>query len=194
MRITENIVTNNKILETSILGIMLSGGMDSALLLFVVAKTFNNRIKPYTVPKTDGAAHYVNPIISWINTRLDRNIPQTTFIGNPYLHHSAIINHAIPDIESQCDFLYFGGNSYPEDILPNGPRRTRRTNPKHIQPFFDCYKTDILQAYVDLNLMDLLPLTHTCTEFEIGRCNNCWQCRERKWAFIQLDMIDNTTT
>jgi len=62
MRITENIVTNNKILETSILGIMLSGGMDSALLLFVVAKTFNNRIKPYTVPKTDGAAHYVNPI------------------------------------------------------------------------------------------------------------------------------------
>lgn len=177
--------------STDLIGIMLSGGMDSALLLYILANNLNNEIIPFTVAKTDGAKHYVGSIVEWVNNKLNKKIKEPTIIENPLAHHSQIINSAINSIENKYDVLYFAGNSYPIDILPNGPNRTRRTNPRHIQPFFDLYKTDIIQAYVDYNIMDLVLLTHTCTELEFGRCNLCWQCKERQWAFMQLNLNDN---
>lgn len=190
--ISDELLQLHSIKSTDRIGIMLSGGMDSALLLYLLAKNVDN-IVPFTVPKTDGAKHYVGPIVDWVNQRLSKQIIQPKFIGNPSAYHENIINLALKLIENEYDILYFAGNSYPKDILPNGPNRFRRNNPKHCQPFFDLYKTDILQAYVEHDIMDLLELTHTCTELEFGRCNICWQCRERIWTFEQLNIIDTGT-
>lgn len=187
--ITDDVLLLNKIKPTDRLGIMLSGGMDSALLLYLLARNIDI-IKTFTVPKTDGAKHYVEPIVDWINQKLNKQIEKPKFIGNPLVYHANIINVALKSIENEYDVLYFAGNLYPEHILPNGPNRVRRNHPKHRQPFFDYYKTDIVQAYVDYDIMDLLKLTHTCTECEFGRCNSCWQCRERIWAFDKLNIID----
>lgn len=188
--ITDELLKLESIKPDHTVGIMLSGGMDSALLLYLLASKLDNYIIPFTVAKTDGAKHYVNSIAEWVSTRLNKNIKEPTIIDNPATHHSQIINYALNLIENRYDILYFAGNSYPVDILPNGPARTRRTNKKHIQPFFDLYKTDILQAYIDYDIMELLLLTHTCTELEFGRCNLCWQCKERQWAFNKLDIVD----
>jgi hypothetical protein len=187
--ISDDLLRLHSIKSTDRIGIMLSGGMDSALLLYLLAKNVDN-ILPFTVPKTDGAKHYVGPIIDWVNQRLNKQITQTKFIGNQSVYHEHIINLALKSIENEYDILYFAGNSYPKDILPNGPNRIRRNNPKHHQPFFDLYKTDVVQAYVEYDIMDLLKLTHTCTELEFGRCSNCWQCNERSWAFKKLNLTD----
>jgi len=189
--ITKDLLGTNKLNDR--IGIMLSGGMDSALLLYLLSSTFDNEIIPFTVPKTDGAELYVNDIIDWVNRKTNRNIPYSKFIGNPLIPHEAIINQAIKQIKNEYDVLYFAGNSYPEDVMPNGPKRTKRLHPKHRQPFFDCYKTDIVRAYIDFEIIDLIELTHTCTEQKVGRCNTCWQCTERIWAFNELNIKDRGT-
>jgi hypothetical protein len=188
--ITNELLKIERIKPTDMVGIMLSGGMDSALLLYLLAKNLTNQIIPFTVPKTDGAKHYVVPIVTWVNNKLNKNIPEPQLIGNPSVYHSQIINHSLKEIEEMYDVLYFAGNSYPENILPGGPNRTKRTNSKHLQPFFELYKTDILRGYITYDIMDLILLTHTCTELEYGRCNVCWQCKEREWAFKELDILD----
>lgn len=188
--ITNELLKIERIKPTDVVGIMLSGGMDSALLLYMLANKLNNIITPFTVAKSDGAKYYVNNIVNWVNRKLNKSINEPIILENPSVHHSQIINFSLNIIENKYDVLYFAGNSYPVNVLPNGPNRTRRTNPKHIQPFFDLYKTDIVQAYVNYDIMDLILLTHTCTEMEFGRCNLCWQCRERKWAFEQLNLND----
>jgi hypothetical protein len=190
--ISEELLGLSKINSTDRVGIMLSGGMDSTLLLYLLAKNIDNIIT-FTIPKTDGAKHYVQPIIDWVNQKLDKQVKKPKFIGNPLIYHANIINVALKSIETDYDILYFAGNVYPDDILPGGPTRVRRNHPKHRQPFFDCYKTDIVQAYVRYDIMDLVELTHTCTEREFGRCNTCWQCRERIWAFSELQIEDKST-
>jgi len=190
-KITDDIIKNNKIVPEHVIGVMLSGGMDSALLLFLLAKNYTNPITAYTVPKNDGAADYVDGIIEWVNNKLNKSINPSILIGNPNLYHANIINMAIREIEGKYDYLYFAGNSYPKNTLPNGPSRVYRKDIRHIQPFFHNYKTDILQAYIDYDIMDLLWLTHTCTEKSVGRCNECWQCKERSWAFNLLNINDN---
>lgn len=192
MKITKELI-NNHTKDTRV-GIMLSGGMDSALLLYLMASYMNIDITPFTVIKKDRPDLYVNKIIDWVNNKTGRTIDHSKLIGDPQVPHSKIINTAIEEIDNEYDILYFAGNSYPVDVLPNGPARAKRLDPRHVQPFFYCYKTDIVQAYIDFNLMELLPLTHTCTERSVGRCNRCWQCKERIWAFSQLEISDTTTT
>lgn len=178
------------------IGILLSGGMDSALLLYLLAKHFPNEIQPITVPKHDGAANYVNDIIDWVKKKTKRDINDVIIFGNPDLHHSQILGNTLHRIihHNIANVYYVGDNIYPMDILPNGPKRVKFSSKVVIYPFFDWYKTDIVSLYVKENILDLLPLTHTCTEQSIGRCNVCWQCRERIWAFKECGLEDLTTT
>lgn len=192
--ITEELLDLPTIHPNNTIGVLLSGGMDSALLLYLLAKYTPNSISCFTVKKHDGADMYVDGIVNWINQKLNKTIPFSLRVGNPNLHHEQIIVNALYLIKNECDIFYLAGNSYPEDILPGGPRRTRVVGNTIKQPFFDCYKTDIVRAYIDYDIMDLLPYTHTCTEQSIGRCHMCWQCRERNWAFEELNIIDKTTT
>ena len=193
LKITTKLLQLNTINSNNKIGVLLSGGMDSALLLYLLALYTPNQINCYTVPKHDGADLYVNSIIDWINTRLKKNIEHSFRVGNPNLHHEHIVGNALYLLKNECDIFYLAGNAYPPSILPNGPRRVRVQSVNVKQPFFDCYKTDILQGYVTWGVTDLLKLTHSCTEQKIGRCNECWQCKERAWAFNELNMIDANT-
>jgi len=54
----------------------------------------------------------------------------------------------------------------------------------------DLFKDSILSMMYDNKQEDLINITHTCTEQQHGRCRQCWQCTERKWAFKQLNKED----
>lgn len=189
--IDEKLLELNKLNDVDRIGVMLSGGMDSALLLYLLGKHTTNEIKCFTVKKHDGADLYVDGIVDWINIKLQKNIPYSFRVGNPNLHHEQIIVNALYLVRNECEVVYLAGNKYPENILPNGPRRIRVGTGKSVrQPFFDYFKTDILRTYVHDDILDLLQFTHTCTEQCSGRCNVCWQCKERQWAFNELGLKD----
>jgi hypothetical protein len=178
------------------IGVLLSGGMDSALMLYLVTKEAASCIQPFTVAKHDGASLYVQPIVNWISNRLHISINDPIIIGNPNLYHDRIIGDALTRVirHNLADVFYVGDNIYPENELPGGPIRVKHPHHMVKYPLFHLTKIDIVQLYLKHNLLDLLSLTHTCTEQAIGRCTVCWQCRERAWAFKQCEMEDLTTT
>jgi 3'-phosphoadenosine 5'-phosphosulfate sulfotransferase (PAPS reductase)/FAD synthetase len=178
-------------------GILLSGGIDSAILLYLLIKSNPSiNIQPFTIDKTDGAGLYANPIVDHLNRKFDLSIPHTIFVGDPKVHHRMQSTTAVIDIftkHTDIDLLFVGINRNPPELAddPHAPKRdTKSTHPRIIFPFVDLYKDAVLQMVYDNDQQDLLDLTHTCTEQSHGRCNQCWQCRERIWAFKQLDRID----
>jgi len=75
------------------IGVMLSGGADSAILLYILAleKKMSNsdhELIPFTVARPDGAWDYVKPIVDKINEILDVNLPDPIKVGDPTLHNS----------------------------------------------------------------------------------------------------------
>jgi len=177
-------------------GIMLSGGLDSAVLLsLIVSENKNIKIQPFTIPKTDGATLYADPVINYINSKFETSIPKTIIVGNPIVHHRRQSKTAVKEIfeKYSIDRLFIAINKNPEELneLPGAPKRdTKSDNPKIVFPFVDLLKTDILTMAVDHNLIELFDITHSCTEQQIGRCEKCWQCTERSWAFNQLGLPD----
>lgn len=180
-------------------GLLLSGGLDSSILLYLLIKSnpsINLRI--FTIPKTDGAALYVNPIIDYYNKKFNLCLPHAVHVGDPTVHHRKQSTTAVIDIlqNHAVDYLFIGINQNPPELnsLPGAPLRDKQsTHPKVIFPFVDMYKDEILQIMYDEGQEDLINLTHSCTEQQVGRCNKCWQCTERAWAFKQLDKLDTGT-
>lgn len=177
-------------------GILLSGGLDSAILLYLLVSVNPEiKIQPFTIAKTDGAYMYADPIIDHFNKKFNLSIPKTIIVGDPTVHHRQQSTTAVKDIFEKfpVDYLYIGINQNPPELanLPGAPQRaTKSPDPKISFPFVELYKHNILEFMYNAQQEDLIDITHSCTEQQHGRCNVCWQCTERAWAFKQLDKID----
>lgn len=180
-------------------GILLSGGLDSAILLGLLVKQNPNiKLQPFTINKVDGAMMYANPIIEHINKKFDVALPATIVVGDPTVHHRQQSVTAVKDIfdNHAVDILFNALNRNPPELndLPGAPQRTTKSDDSRVVlPFVDMLKTEILQLMYDNNLEDLIEITHSCTERQMTRCGQCWQCTERAWAFSQLNKLDKGT-
>jgi hypothetical protein len=177
-------------------GIMLSGGLDSAVLLYLLISQNNQiKIQPFTIDKVDGSMMYVNSIIGHFNKKFNLSIPHTIKVGDPTLHHRLQSKSAVKDIfkNYNIDILFNAINQNPKELsnLPGAPLRdTKSDNPKIVFPFVNLLKTDILKIMFDNDQGDIAEITHSCTEQKVGRCGKCWQCTERSWAFSQIKKSD----
>jgi len=177
-------------------GILLSGGLDSAVLLYLLIKDNKNlKIQPFTIPKKDGAYLYADPILDFYNKKFNLDIPRTIKVGDPNAHHSQQNISAVTEIFTnyQIDKIFIAINAIPEELknYPGAPQRAKKSSDYRIVfPFVNLIKNEILSIIFEHNLKELIPLTHSCTEQTVGRCNICWQCTERKWAFNQINEID----
>jgi 7-cyano-7-deazaguanine synthase in queuosine biosynthesis len=180
-------------------GIMLSGGLDSAVLLYLMLKACPTaNIQIFYIAKYDGSYTYLDKIIQYLNTAFGIVLPAPIEVGSPDIHHTQInqtgIKHVLfkyPKIEK----LFIGINQNPPQpwgdpkwVFPIRP--TENTNPRLDMPFMMLYKTHIVDLALQENQENLLMLTHTCTEQVTGSCMKCFQCNERAWAFEKLNVLD----
>ena len=190
----QNILTNNKNI-----GIFLSGGFDSSVLiylLFVYRQQLhtNNNIEIFTVPRYDDSVIHSDRIVNYIEHIF--NVPGlvTHHVGYPFLHHNIQVLSGILDVvdRPELDIILWASTKNP-DCLPDGPNRHASPHIKVCTPFLKYTKDQIVKIAIDLNLIDIMKLSHTCTESRLLRCGNCWQDKERAWAFLQNNFIDPGT-
>ena len=189
------------------IGVLVSGGWDSACL-WTMAKTIcdirGQECIPFTVPKIDGAEYYANLVIANINAWLKLPIEKTNIVGqvdsdNP----SDYVTSGAWEIltTGKADFILNAKNAYPpnmRDMLPSEyplPNDRYETPEEHKQyvghPFADWTKDQTIALGFQLGIAEILmPITHSCTELNRGRCNTCWWCKEREWGFNKINKID----
>ena len=129
-------------------GIMLSGGLDSAILLSLIliesqkSKSAIN-LQPFSMIKNDHSYKYVNNIIDRINDQFKSTIAQTILIGDPSINHKEQSLYATKQVFREhryIDFLFNAVNQNPP--APWGephylfPDRVKESpHPKIIMPF-----------------------------------------------------------
>lgn len=185
--------------EKKRIGVMLSGGADSALLLYMIAKeqflhNADHDIIPLTIARSDGAVLYSPGIVNYVNKFFGMNIPQPALIGKPDLPHKDVVRLGVVAAfaKHKLDYVYLGETQLPPDpVLGVYPVRSQQSpHQQVILPFVGLYKTHVIDMYYTLRQEELLKLTHSCTERTIWRCNECFNCSERAWAFNKLNRTD----
>lgn len=187
------------------IGVMLSGGADSAILLYLLALEnkdagWTHTLQPLTVHRPDGAGLYVDGIVDWINSRLGTHIPKAMAVGDPTLHHSQQTQSGEREARARLgiEHIFYGSQSHPPVIMPgeypSRPDRIEFTNNQGIVtttcPFALADKRHTLDLYCQFDCWGLLSITHSCTEQTQGRCDECYNCVERAWALKSLGVTD----
>ena len=169
-------------------GFFISGGFDSAVLLYICClirqqENLPSHFEIVTVPRHDDSRLHSARIVEWMNNKFNIDLT-TSIVGNPDLHHSKQVWSGTTVVWNKLDYLLYGDTINPP-TLPNGPVRALENfwPNKVIRPFIRACKDNVVQLAIELELNELMKISHTCTESKTLRCNICWQCRERAWAF-----------
>jgi len=189
--------------ENQNIALMFSGGADSSILLYLLHKhniEENKKcvIQSYTVPRRTGARHHTANVINYIRTYLKTEVPDTICLGDPDVHHTLFARNVIKEILAMNKYalLFTGDTQNPDRTLDTTfepPKRGKDTNPIIIQPFLPYDKSYVLSLYFKYGVEDMLKPTHSCSVETFGRCNYCFFCKEREWAFSKLGLDDPGT-
>lgn len=183
----------------SSIGIMLSGGLDSAVLLFALCRALAYHkqrvpITAYTVPRVSSHLHA---------GRVRKAVIGST--GYPFVTHNTDVDNRGSDPGAVFEGIKRVVLGAPEShiftaVNQNPPVHINGIPPVRIQenpmpgrlrmPFLHLQKDSILEAAKSIGATHIFPVTHSCTEQEFGRCGECWQCGERAWAFRMANMTD----
>lgn len=194
-------------------GIKLSGGADSAVLAYLLAK-YKKEERPdlHIVPMTNVCKSkpyneiFALKVIDFVTNEFGVEFGEHVVIKNialdPFLTYHDHILHMLYG-SGLIDEHFIAITSYPpddgmdmsgtEDI--SGLDRTRGLKPtkedRSNRPFYNLDKKGIAELYHRFGLIDrLFPLTRSCeahTHDFSHHCGTCWWCRERMWAFGRLD-------
>jgi len=185
--------------EYKVTNILFSGGMDSTILLYLLAKEIHqNNYDIKIICHTFGTSAYKKNLKSIINYVQDKfNIKITLFIYRQ--------NYWIRDIVKQILDIYGGvvysgcnkvviGEFIPTKYIQydTPPVRGDAYNDFHKRPFIDMDKVQLMNIYLEEKLLDLLNLTHSCGTPSETHCGECYFCMERIWAANSLNIKDIT--
>lgn len=193
------------------IGVCVSGGADSALLLYFILKYSNVPIHIFSVAAKDKKMR---------NTRAAINViakcAELTQNYN-FVHHIEYVTSQTKENLFKLPNLYFNKNII--DMIYTG---VTKNPPKHITdnftletlenderdpdvvravsgsnwyiPWTNLNKQDLCSIYTKYNLIEsLFPLTRSCEwinhdwpDPNEGHCGKCWWCEERMWGFGRL--------
>jgi len=188
------------------IGIFVSGGADSAILLFILMKhllphqtlviftTHSNQKGRSSVIPANRVIEYCIEKTGFSNIRHIQNfvdvqtIPILFDSSNDYLSIHKI-EHIFTGITAAppaaiCE-KFTGINT---DILSRDPTIIKPTSKGiYYMPFKNKDKKYIAQLYKLYNAQDLFKLTRSCERYSNSpisyHCGKCWWCEERLWAF-----------
>lgn len=178
------------------IALMLSGGFDSAVLLYLLCKSGAKDVSCFTIEHRN-SAYYAGLIVDLIQQKFP-----AVSIGHEVLEKTSdnmieIINEGYGGVIRQGYFLFDAATRNPSlEDLPDLPesRPPRAENyPRELMdcPFLEMTKVEVIAIAHEHGILDeLAAITHSCTETDSERCGTCWQCLERKVSFKKNNLHD----
>lgn len=191
-------------------GVLVSGGADSALMLYCVLTKCTGPIHVFTITNNPKGLENPKACLDVIqkcieltgNNNIEHHIfyresqQKSDFYGIPDLYRSrGLVDKVFIGITANppAEILDTFNLKQTSNILKmRDPTVTREEFPDSgfILPWTNVDKKQIAEYYRELNLIDsLYPITRSCEcDYPIGKksCGVCWWCEERLWAFGKI--------
>lgn len=179
------------------IAVLVSGGLDSSLLYYLVKslaiQDSRYTVVPYTLERNDGSKRHAQQVIDYVHDKLNIDRIETTYIPISETASERQVSEGISKIlKTNNNILYVGLiQTLPEHALNGVPIPFIPIDHDSIKfPFRNLYKTHIVDMIQQLRITELYGLTHSCVYDTSYKCNECNRCNERRWAFQTLDIND----
>ena len=179
--------------------VFVSGGFESALLLYLLTKEAQaqqqNTISVAVVDRGLASVDFARSVCAWVENKTNVNIDIEVLTIAPDLPHGRHINEPAERLHARGLILVSADTQNPPSVeLPGVAPRRVAANSHYDNWFYPFSGVDKSHTVWLANhqgiLNDISAITHTCTETDGLRCGQCWQCSERAWAFNLLGYTD----
>ncbi len=178
-------------------GVSLSGGADSALLLYLLASRGLVPDRVFYIDQTAGSNDAATKkVLALVNKKCGTKMKLEKFkrVGTDHSLKPDLLEMGLG-----VDYLWIGVTALPpEDVVlgglyPNRPKKRESSNViyRYMEPFRDYDKRAVLWLYDHLGLQDLFKLTWSCSTSQTEACQTCFNCTERDWAVKSFNPTPN---
>ena len=159
------------------IGILVSGGFDSALLLYMLyLYKSTNKITAFVVDYPNKSLEYSKKVLDYI----DPDITVHHFKNIPNINH---VRYGVTRaLAFPVDIILIADTANPAHLI--GYDRPVSTNIRVIQPFIKYTKDVVVSTAKQLDALSLLDITWSCETNNIVPCGECFHCKERAWALL----------
>lgn len=191
-------------------GVMVSGGADSALLLYFILSRYKSKVHVFSTspgPRLEidptyslkvvracmsltgnyNVEHHINYTESWAGSAIFRLPEQYFREGRIKYIFTGITKN--PPLEVSNEWPSQG--NIPTERRDPSERRDPHCHSEDgkVYPWTNLDKSDLASIYKEHNLIEpLFTQTRSCVDTTVGmeHCGTCWWCRERIWAYGRL--------
>lgn len=169
--------------------LLFSGGVESTLLYYLMSKCSTiNAIDLFIIDRHNRPKQKALSLYNLLgNTTHAIKVLELGMIPN-----SNQIKKAIEILLPNYDTIVCGANKLPpvKEIRPANQFELQDTD-KVKFPLKDYTKDIIIQAFYDLGIESILPYTHSCGSDLDQPCGQCFNCKERIWAYDRLGITQD---
>jgi 7-cyano-7-deazaguanine synthase in queuosine biosynthesis len=183
------------------IGVLVSGGIDSAILYYLLLLENKqigdlHEILPLSVMRKEGSKYFSSLVIGHVNQEFKIPYKDPLIVGDNKLPEEEQVRSGVNQALTQgFDIVYAGViEQLPQHMINWQPIPSKETA-RFKTPFQSINKSHVIDIVVKLKQQPLFYITHSCAgeQSQIGRCNLCNGCNERRWGFEQLNLIDPGT-
>jgi hypothetical protein len=179
------------------IGVLVSGGLDSALLYYM-AKSLEiqdarYKVTPYTLERDDCSKNHAQLVVDYVHDKLSIERVSTRYMPILQTDSDAQVAEGISKLlKERLSLVYVGIiTTLPEHALhgvgsPYFPVDYELVN----YPLKQLTKDQVVDMIMKLGIDKLFELTHSCVYDIDIPCGMCNRCNERAWAFSQLGLVD----
>ena len=185
--------------ESSKIGIFVSGGMDSAILYYLLMLANKNQndiheIVPLTVLRKEGSKNFSQLVIAHVQSAFHRPYTESLKLGDNTLPEPEQVKSGVQDAFKLGFKRVYTGliQQLPQHMIGWDPIPYKESD-FFKAPMKDLNKSHVVDLIYKHNQEALFYITHSCAAWEVSRCYSCNGCNERRWGFEQLLKTDPGT-
>jgi 7-cyano-7-deazaguanine synthase in queuosine biosynthesis len=183
------------------IGVLVSGGIDSAILYYLLL--LENKLRgniheiiPLSVMRKEGSKYFSSLVIGHVNQEFQIPYSDPLIVGDNTLPEEEQVKSGVNQALAQgFDIVYAGVIEQLPQHMINWQPIPSKESARFKTPFHLINKSHVIDMVFKLKQEPLFYITHSCSgeHSQIGRCNGCNGCNERRWGFEQLNLVDPGT-
>lgn len=185
--------------EPSKIGIFVSGGLDSAILYYLLMLENKNQneiheIIPLTVLRTEGSKNFAQLVVAHVQSAFYKSYTESLKVGDNTLPEPEQVKSGVLDARKLGFKRVYTGliEQLPEHMI-GWDKIPYSENNFFKAPMKELNKSHIVDLCYQFKQEALFYITHSCAAWEVSRCYSCNGCNERRWGFEQLGLADPGT-
>ena len=174
----------------------LSGGADSALILYYMNKIRTNEdlwILTGVNNNDQNYAGHARDVIDFLEVKDITHVlyPQTHVTGREKHSRDRNFYDKLACVFKSGSTIGVQGRTLNPPFYIKGEEENRNGDSPMLEyfnghvvyrPWYDVNKKQIVEAYRNEGLMPLFNMTRSCVSLEVNECGECFWCKEREWA------------